>query len=96
MEEIEKLEPLEQTLRFRMMVVLGDNLMPCDVYTARLQDGTEFTRVIAWPGELKAERIIDVDHWEGEGWVDIYTGEPSIWSEMVAASLDFHTTPSKK
>ena len=90
MEEIEKLEPTEMKSLFSMTIVMGHELNPCDVYAARLSDGTAFIRVVLCPNEAGRERIIDVDYWEGLGWIDMYTGEPSVWSDLVAPSLDYH------
>lgn len=89
MEETQKLDPTEMTHIFDMTVAFEKRLMPCEVYFARLSDGSTFTRVVAWPGDLKRERYIDVDRWE-EGWIDMYTGEASHWSELVGGALDYH------
>lgn len=88
MEEIQKLDPTEMTHIFDMTVAFDKRLMPCEVYFARLADGSTFTRVIAWPADPIREHVIDVDRWE-EGWIDMYTGEASHRSELVGHSLDY-------
>jgi hypothetical protein len=95
MEESEKLEPFELKHLFDATIVIGADLAQTEVYAAMLRDGTRFTRVILWPGDTKQERIVDVDYWEGLGWIDMYTGEPSVWSELVAPSLDYHNAHRK-
>jgi hypothetical protein len=89
------IQPLEQTLVFDMIISIGNELIPCDVYFARLSQDITFTRVIIYPGNKPSERIIDVDRDE-EGWIDMYTGEPSAWSQLVAPSLDFHIAQNKQ
>lgn len=93
MEEL--IQPIEQTLIFKMTIAMGDRLIPCDVYFARMSADITFTRVIMYPDDLKAERIIDVDRDEELGWIDMYTGDASIWSEIVAAPLDYHIAQNK-
>ena len=89
MDRITPLEPVELNLVFEMIVVVKATLNPCEVYFARLPDGSTFTRVIMNPGVIDNERVIDVDRWE-EGWVDLHAGEATVWSELVANSLDYH------
>lgn len=91
----EMIQPLEQNLVFQMTIAMGERLIPCDVYFARMSADITFTRVIMYPGDKKAERIIDVDRDE-TGWIDMYTGEESPWSAMVAAPLDYHIQQNKQ
>ena len=91
----EMIQPTEQTLIFKMTIVMGDRLIPCDVYFARMSTDITFTRVIMYPDDKEAERIIDVDRDDEIGWFDVYTGDVSIWSEIVAAPLDFHIAQNK-
>lgn len=86
MEENQPLEAIKQDFLFNMVVVCGDEIFDCRVFSAMLADGTRFTRVVYGP----EERIIDVDRWEEEGWIDMWYGEPSPWSALVGPSLDYH------
>lgn len=90
----EKIQPLEQNLVFRMTISIGNELIPAEVYFARLSDDITFTRVIIYPGNKDAQRIIDVDRDE-RGWFDINTGEDSPWSRLVGPSLDSHIAQKK-
>jgi hypothetical protein len=91
----EMIQPLEQNLIFSMTISIGSELIPAEVYFARLSDDITFTRVIIYPGNQEAQRTIDVDRDE-TGWIDMYTGESSAWSILVAPSLDFHIAQHKK
>lgn len=78
-----------------MTISIGNELIPAEVYFARLSDDITFTRVIIHPGSPESQRIIDVDRDE-TGWIDMYTGEDSPWSRLVGPSLDFHIAQNKK
>ena len=94
--EEKRLEPSELTLLFKMTVVTTHNqLMPCEVYMAKLEDGFDFYRVICWNGKT-TELIIDVDFDAEMGWYDVYEGIPSVWSDMVADGLNYHKAQFSK
>ena len=85
----EMIQPVEQNLIFTMVIAMGEQLIPCHVYYARMENDTTFTRVVMNQSDAKAERTIDVDRDE-HGWYDMYTGEESPWSQMVAAPLEYY------
>lgn len=80
--------PVDQAKVFDMVMAMGENLVPCDVYFATMESGNTFTRVIMYPGTT-AERLVDVDKQNGQ-WTCIYEMESTIWSELVGPSLDYH------
>jgi hypothetical protein len=91
MDENKPLEPVTQEFAFPMTVVCSDEIFECRVFAALAADGTRFTRVLYGP----EERIIDLEYWEDEGWIDIWYGEPSPWSALVGPSLDYHFASRK-
>jgi hypothetical protein len=93
MEENKPLEAVDQQFLFNMAVVCADEIFDCRVFSAMLSDGTRFTRVLYADGA--DERTIDMDHWEEQGWIDMWYGEPSPWSAMVGPSLDYHFAQNK-
>jgi hypothetical protein len=88
MEENQPLETVDEKFLFEMNVVCADEIIGCSVFTALQADGTKFTRVLY--GSAEDVRIIDLEHWEESGWIDLWYGEPSPWSAMVGPSLDYH------
>ncbi|MES2328178.1 MAG: hypothetical protein V4539_01160 [Bacteroidota bacterium] len=94
MEQNQPLEVVEQQFQFEMTVACGDELFACRVFSALQPDGTRFTRVLYNAGV--EERTIDVAYWEEEGWIDMWYGEPSPWSALVAPALDYHFAIRKK
>lgn len=80
--------PVEQTKVFDMVMAMGENLVPCDVYFATMENGNTFTRVIMYP-DTEAERLIDLDKQNGQ-WICIYEMGATLWSELVGPSLDYH------
>lgn len=94
MEENQPLETIDEQFLFEMNVVTANEIIGCSVFAAILADGTNFTRVLYGP--IEDVRTIDVDHWEEVGWIDMWYGEPSVWSAMVGPSLDYHFALRKK
>jgi hypothetical protein len=94
MEDNHPLEAVTQQFLFTMSVVCMDEIFNCRVFTAVQRDGTQFTRVLYDEGP--DERIIDVDYRGEQGWIDLWYGEPSPWSALVAAALNYHFAQNKK
>lgn len=86
--------PVNQTKVFDMVIAAASNLIACDVYFATMENGNTFTRVIMHPGTT-SEQVIDLDKQEGE-WICIYEMEPTVWTNLVAASLDYHISQGNK
>ncbi len=85
---------------FDMTVLMGEALVPCEVYFVPAGQDLGFTRVIMNPG-TKLEQVWDIDRedfcedpdapeavWTKE-WVDIYQGFPGGMPELLGAAIDF-------
>lgn len=85
---------MDQAKVFNMVIAVDVNLIACDVYFAAMQNGNTFTRVVMHPGTT-LEQVIDLDKLEGE-WICIHEMEPTVWTNLVAASLEHHISQRNK